>query len=757
MLRGVFGAVLLLLAATWVPGLLGVVLGVDVPGTAVPVAFAADPPPADPSASAASLVDLDVRYVLPEAGAVAMTWGVNGWQLPPPAMRPPGTTEENGVLSTPMVRQGGAFVSRLAVPAGTTVDAIFNIQETAGGRTVDIWDTRPRSALAGASGASTSIFVAGLLARGKVYTSALDPQLHWPIVVLFALALGTMFLPRRVTLWADRLAGLRHVGLALLVAIVLVGAGLRLVAVQKPLVDFASWRQSSTAMMAQQYAYHHGNIFLPALSWNGPDLSYQGRELQTISYLTGMAWKVVGQRESVGRLIATLFGLWGIVALYLLVRRVWDEPRALASAATMAVLPGSIYVEQSFLPDPAMVALMTTCAWLLARYLHTRARRTLMLAAIVGAWGACSKLPGLIVGLPACYAVIATFGPPSVATIRQYRPLLLAAIGVLAPTVAYYGWAWHLSLTYPPYHFAGQDNWLWDVGLDRWLAGGYFWSELSWHFSAWLWTMPAVVLVALGLVLPPPRQPDAAGPAPRADRARSRPDVRWFFHWWVLGFAVFYAIGAQELIKNGWNFHLLNPPAAALIGHAAVSATALATGWRAPVPVLTRVLVPALLVLTIALVGQVKLLTTVAEPVAWSGYQFGLALRRISQPGDLVVTLAATPGDPVAVYYSRRRGWVFPPDEGDGASHRLPTDDQQMIRQFEALRGQDARWFGLSKKLDEDSWDNHVVLRAHIDRTCTVVEQTDAWMVCRILTPAEVALLDAAESPTAGALPSSRP
>jgi hypothetical protein len=41
--------------------------------------------------------------------------------------------------------------------------------------------------------------------------------------------------------------------------------------------------------------------------------------------------------------------------------------------------------------------------------------------------------------------------------------------------------------------------------------------------------------------------------------------------------------------------------------------------------------------------------------------ELGLALARISQPSDLVVTVANDIGDPGAIYYSQRRGWVFPP------------------------------------------------------------------------------------------------
>jgi 4-amino-4-deoxy-L-arabinose transferase-like glycosyltransferase len=133
-------------------------------------------------------------------------------------------------------------------------------------------------------------------------------------------------------------------------------------------------------MMAENYHSTNWNILCTKLNWDGPGPGYQGREFQTLSYLTALLYLLVGQHDWVGRAVAVMFGLWGIFALYQLVRRVWDEQRAVASAAVMALLPGSIFIERSFLPDPAMVALVTTATWLLVAYLQTDRWHYLILA-----------------------------------------------------------------------------------------------------------------------------------------------------------------------------------------------------------------------------------------------------------------------------------------------------------------------------------------------------------------------------------------
>jgi 4-amino-4-deoxy-L-arabinose transferase-like glycosyltransferase len=115
---------------------------------------------------------------------------------------------------------------------------------------------------------------------------------------------------------------------------------------------------------------------------------------------------LAGEHDWVGRTVAAMCGVWGIFALYQLVRRVWDEEHGLLSAAVLALLPSSVFIDRSFLPDPAMVALMTTSVWMLVAYLQTDRLSFLVLAGITGTWGLLTKLPGLVVGLAMIYATL---------------------------------------------------------------------------------------------------------------------------------------------------------------------------------------------------------------------------------------------------------------------------------------------------------------------------------------------------------------
>jgi hypothetical protein len=95
------------------------------------VAYAEEPP----------LVTVHLRYHMPQAGAVELVWGVNGWLVAPKPIRPAGTTVDvMRFMHTPMRHDGDVFNVKLQVPMGTLVDYGFRITQDRRGDRVGIWD-----------------------------------------------------------------------------------------------------------------------------------------------------------------------------------------------------------------------------------------------------------------------------------------------------------------------------------------------------------------------------------------------------------------------------------------------------------------------------------------------------------------------------------------------------------------------------------------------------------------------------------------
>ncbi|TIV68774.1 MAG: glycosyl transferase, partial [Mesorhizobium sp.] len=170
-------------------------------------------------------------------------------------------------------------------------------------------------------------------------------------------------LPRR------RGVGVRiEVHTLILLAILLVAAIARFHNITQPLVDAFSWRETSTAMMADNFQQRSWNIFFPEVSWTGPGPSYQGREFQIVSYLTALLYQLFGWHDWFGRMIAAAFGMVTVFSLHRLTALCWDEAHAHAAALAYALMPGPAMIDSSFLPDPSMLALVTLGLWLFAKY-----------------------------------------------------------------------------------------------------------------------------------------------------------------------------------------------------------------------------------------------------------------------------------------------------------------------------------------------------------------------------------------------------
>lgn len=520
------------------------------------------------------------------------------------------------------------------------------------------------------------------------------------------------------------IAALRKISkitLALLIILV-IGTALRLRWIDQPYIDTFSWRQSSTAMIAENYFKTNANILYPEVNWSGPGPNYQGREFQTVTYIAMVLYRILGQQDWIGRTVAVAFGVWGIFALYKLVALAWDKKLALVSAAFMAILPASVFIERSFLPDPAMVALMTTSLWLFIQYLKNDRLLFLVLAGLTGALGVLTKLPGLIIGLPALYALVVLL-PQKQNPGQRLLKICLTGLLSLLPVILYYLWARRLALLHPPHHFAGSGNWIWDVSVTELLDRYYFVKTLFRISANWLWTIPVLVLTLIGfgfLVF-----------SWWANYRHGKPTLKYelplLFPWWLIAGAIYYSIGAKELVKNPWNLHIVTPAIAALsaLAIAIILGVVQRRTWRpAAVVIITGILI------LLWSIGFNQNLRRLYKAHANDDYLLGIRLQELSEPGDMVVTISDALGEPTAIYYSQRRGWIYPPARpGDWAD--LLNNENEAIQEMARLRGEGADWLGIDAERKEQFWEAYPQLAAYIESASTMVEEHDEYVIFR--------------------------
>jgi hypothetical protein len=77
---------------------------------------------------------------MPGADEVFLVWGIDGWLPLPAEDRPVGTVVRDGLMHTPMVREGDTFVVDLKVPIMTGIDYAFRVATRQNDGLDEMWD-----------------------------------------------------------------------------------------------------------------------------------------------------------------------------------------------------------------------------------------------------------------------------------------------------------------------------------------------------------------------------------------------------------------------------------------------------------------------------------------------------------------------------------------------------------------------------------------------------------------------------------------
>lgn len=513
----------------------------------------------------------------------------------------------------------------------------------------------------------------------------------------------------------------RRLDVVLLGLVVLIASLVRMQFAFQPIVDAFSWREASTAMIAENIPLNNWNIFYPEVDWTGPGPSYQGREFQLLTFLAAILNFLFGWHDWTGRVVAVAFSVVTVFSLHRLTALVWNETHAHVVVLVYAILPGAIMIDTSYLPDPAMLALVTAGIWLFLKYFLEGSLSLLIASGVCFSLGALSKLPGIAIGLvPAWLAlVLLTRGETKRAVLS-----LVTMIVSLIVIVAYYAWAVYLGNSYPPYHVAGS-GYLWDKGLAHFLRE-LFWIEDFWNIAVWwFYGPPFLAMILVGFWFYPSRV-----------RKDEHAELNHLPMVWLIACILIYLVAAREISNNPWNLHIFSIPIALFCGRGLVVLMELAGTSIISLTGLLRT------ILAIGLLGfsaTMPLMEAMKKPISENARQLGVALNELTGPSDLVVAISPDVGDPVAIYYSRNRGWVLPPGGGQTTWSNFADDDLTAIAQLEELRAQGAQWFGYTTNAKDDMGryfvDHHAGFIEWLEENVTKIKATREFVIYRLENP----------------------
>jgi hypothetical protein len=229
-------------------------------------------------------------------------------------------------------------------------------------------------------------------------------------------------------------------------------------------------------------------------------------------------------------------------------------------------------------------------------------------------------------------------------------PLQLIAFATIAllPSAIWYWHAYQIAQRFYPHHFFG-------AGGIRIEGFSWYW-HVAWQTAVSSLTPVLAILALIGLFVAP------------------RSKFSHLFYWWLAGMILFIiAVGYGN--RHRWYQLPVVPIAAGFAGVACAFFASKIPSRRAAMA-LSILLVSSFAILSYVYVRPLY------ESSAAQLRDAGLALNEIT-PSDALI-IAADMGDPTIFYYSQRKGWHVP--EEDGIYQGTPSDSQHAIADLEKLR-----------------------------------------------------------------------
>ena len=444
----------------------------------------------------------------------------------------------------------------------------------------------------------------------------------------------------------------------LVLAIWILAVAVRLIFIDQPYVDHWSWRQSDVAAIARNF-YDGGFRFAyPQIDWAGNATGYVGTEFPILPFVAAICYKFAGVHEWIGRSQAVILFAVSLPFFFLLVREIFGSTAAVWATFFFSFTPLNIFAGRSFMPDVPSLSLAIIGLYFFLRWTHDQKWTPFFAAAIAISLSILIKVTSIVIFAPLLYLVVtqtivsASRDSQTGLSAPLRTPLQLIAFAAIAllPSAIWYWHAYQIAQRFYPHHFFG--------------AGGIRIESFSWYwYVAWQTAVssltPVLAIMALiGLFVPQSR-----------DRKYSR-----LFHWWLAGMILFIiAVGYGN--RHRWYQLPLVPITAGFAGAACAFFASKISSRRAAIA------------LSILLAGSFAILSYVYvrplyESSAAQLRDAGLALNKVT-PSDALI-IAADMGDPTIFYYSQRKGWHVP--EEDGIYQGTPSDSQDAIVDLEKLR-----------------------------------------------------------------------
>jgi 4-amino-4-deoxy-L-arabinose transferase-like glycosyltransferase len=279
-----------------------------------------------------------------------------------------------------------------------------------------------------------------------------------------------------------------------IVAIFVLGTGIRLLDLTDPPLDYFPQRQLRGAIIARAIYYQ----LLPSADPSVRDQAVylantmDKNEPPVFESLVALTYLVTGGEQLwVARIFAIIFWLLGGIALYLLARRMTSPVAAIAPLIYYFFLPWSVIFGRTFLPDLPMMMLTLWVAYSLYRWGETPTWKWAILTGLLAGLASFVKLPAVFpILLMLVGVVLATLGFKK--AIKSSQVWVMAALFIIFPAVWYLVVISDWSSAYVGFTVALLNNLIQPSFYMRWVifAGGLVDLGVAIISFAGVWLLP---------------------------------------------------------------------------------------------------------------------------------------------------------------------------------------------------------------------------------------------------------------------------
>ncbi len=408
----------------------------------------------------------------------------------------------------------------------------------------------------------------------------------------------------------------------------LIAVSIRFINIGMPILEGTATRQVQTAMVARDFYRNGFDIMFPEVDHLGPGKTCLILEFPLLNTLAACGYALAGGvHEWIGRLFSVLFFAGGLLFLYLLVKKIFDEDAAFWAAFVYGFSPLSIVFSRAFMPDFEMLFFIIGSLYLMYLYREKGSGRFFWASSVFTMLAVLSKPQAFYVFVPLAYLVFRKEGLRALINPKNW---LYPAVAAVPPAL------WYIRASAVQASLAAQEAY--NFELFHWIRLGEFvsiefYKDLIAIWSGIFLTPIGLTLFILGLFV----------------RAKARDGFLWA---WMCGLMIYLVVFASHMDEPYYNLAFL-PLAAVFIAKAVVFLKGL--DWKG----LTYIRSRAAGVILVLLVGAFIARWGLYAYTVPSGYKYipeaGKAVEALTNKEDLVV--ASSAGGPAALYYCGRKGW----------------------------------------------------------------------------------------------------